>query len=221
MPRTMKVIGKGKLAVQPDTIRLNIQMEGTYPDYAQTYEEAALALKQVKESIHASGLNPEALKTSQFGIETTYESYSDDKNNWKQRFVGYTYRQAMHIDFPNDSTQLGKTLYQLSQCPANVVFTIQHTVKDPEAVRNQLLAHAVEDCKAKAEVLSEAAGVRLSDILQIDYAWADTEIASNPMRAAKMNLEQASARTDGAYDIDLEVEAISIEDSVTITWEIA
>ena len=41
MERTIRVTGKGKLSVKPDTIRLRINMEGIYPEYAVTLQKSS------------------------------------------------------------------------------------------------------------------------------------------------------------------------------------
>ena len=88
-----------------------------------------------------------------------------------------------------------------------------------EAVQNELLGKAVTDSRAKAKVLTEAAGVTLGDIVNIDYSWGELEIYSRPMR----NLTFGSAinvKEDSAFDLDIEAEDIDVQDTVAVVWEI-
>lgn len=41
MKRTIRVTGKGKILVKPDTIRLNIEAEGTYKEYILSVKKSA------------------------------------------------------------------------------------------------------------------------------------------------------------------------------------
>lgn len=47
--------------------------------------------------------------------------------------------------------------------------------------QNELLANAVTDSKAKAEVLTKAAGVSLEEIITIDYSRVEIDFVSKPM----------------------------------------
>ena len=217
MDRTIRVTGKGKISVSPDTIRLNINAEGVFKEYAESVNKASEETSLIREAISKAGLDPTDLKTSHFGVDTEYESFSDRNNNWKRKFIGYKYHHRMNIKFPNDNEILGNALYQLANCPVNVEFSIEHTVKDAEAVRNELLGKAVEDSKAKADVLSKAAGVKLGDILTIDYSWGELEIYSRPMEYGGLAAREISL---DCCLVDIEAEDIDVQDTVTVVWKI-
>ena len=77
-----------------------------------------------------------------------------------------------------------------------------------------MLEKAVEDSTTKAKVLAKASGVKLKEILNIDYSWGEIDIYSSPMDDW-MVCEAAST-----YDIDIEADDIDVQDTVTITWTI-
>lgn len=217
MERTIRVKGKGKISVKPDTIRLNIEAEGTYKEYFLSVKKSTEHTNLLRETISKAGLDPQNLKTSHFSIDTDYESYHDKDGKYQSRFIGYTYTHNLYIQFPNDNEQLSKVLYQLANNEVNVEFSIKYTVKDVDAVKNELLGKAVEDSKTKAEVLAKAAGVSLGEIKTIDYSWGELEIYSEPMHGMRLDIPKESS---GAYDIDIEADDIDVEDTVTIVWEI-
>lgn len=217
MDRIIKVTGKGKISVKPDTIRLNIEAEGTYKEYNLSVKKSAEHTNLLREIISKAGLDPRNLKTINFGIDTEYESYRDKNDDYQRRFIGYTYTHNLYIQSPNDNEQLGKVLYQLANNAVNVEFSIRHTVKDVDAVKNELLSKAVEDSKTKAEIIAKAAGVALGEIKTIDYSWGELKIYSEPM--AKMMLAEPM-EAYGIYDIDIEADDIDVQDTVTIVWGI-
>lgn len=219
MERIIKVTGRGKISVKPDTIQLNINAEGIYKEYAEAVRRSTEDTALIRETIAKAGLDTKDLKTVYFGVDTEYENYQDRHGNWKQRFKGYKYSHSMHLKFPADNEVLGKVLYELANCKVSVQFSISHTVKDVEAVKNELLGKAVTDSRTKAQVLTEAAGVTLGDIVNIDYSWGELEIYSRPMR----NLAFGSAintKEESAFDLDIEAEDIDVQDTVTVVWEI-
>lgn len=128
----------------------------------------------------------------------------------------------LYIQFPNDNRKLGELLGALVSCKIRVSFSIRHTVKDPEAVKNELLGKAIEDSKIKAEVLSKAAGISLGEIKTIDYSWGELEIYSQSMRNIVMEFDATSnlmLKPDG-YDLNIEAKDIDVVDTVMVVWEI-
>lgn len=218
MERNIRVSGKGKLSVRPDTICLAIEAEGVFPDYEKTIKESADQTKVLRESLEKSGLSGKELKTKHFSIQSEYESYRDKNDNYKRRFVGYKFEHHTEIKFPNDNEQLGRTLYELSHCPVEVEFSICYTVSNPEDVRNELLRKAVKDSRVKAEILTESAGVNLGEIKRIDYSWGELQIVSHPID--KFMAEPMLLESRASYDIDIEADDIDVDDTVTIEWEI-
>ena len=220
MDRTIKVTGRGKIAVKPDTVQLNITAEGTFKDYGETFKRSTEDTEKVRRAIADAGLDPKELKTASFGINTEYEGYNDRNGNWKQRFKGYRYDHRMNLRFPIDNEVLGKVLYELSRCSVAVQFNMMYTVKDVEAVKNDLLAKAVSDSKAKAQVLAEASGVGLGEIVNIDYSWGELDIYSNPLTFGAMRKNSKMDCDEAAFDLDMEADDINVQDTVTILWEI-
>ena len=215
--RTIRVTGKGQIKVKPDTTRITMTLEGTYPDYGEALRHSSLDTEQLKDVLSAFGFERSDLKTLKFDVESEYESYKD-KGIYKQHFVGYKFRHMMKVEFPSDNNRLGKVLYALANCPVKPEFRLSYTVSDPEAAKNELLGKAVTDAKEKASVLTQAAGVTLKDIQSIDYSWGEIDFEYRPMNRMLMADECPAAPmvAEGAsYDMDIEV-----SDTVTVLWEI-
>ena len=221
MERTIRVTGKGTISVKPDTIQLNISAEGICREYEEALEQAARITGQLRDSISNAGLDPKNLKTTDFAVETEYENYQDKNKTWKKRFVGYKYMHSLYIRFDNDNALLGKVLYQLTQCKADAEFSISYTVKDAEPARNELLTRAVADSKKKAMILTEAAGVRLGDVENIDYSWGRVDISTDKMRLPKYAMLAENSVASEGFDIDMEADDIHLEDTVTVIWRIS
>lgn len=220
MERTIRVTGRGKLSVRPDTTRITITLSEVLMEYEVAVKESTEKKKSLTDELAHLGFEKSDLKTLSFNISPEYESYHDKKGNWQQRFTGYRYTHAMKLEFPVDNEKLGKVFYKLAHSPGAPEFRVQYTVKDPEPLKNQLLTKAVSDAKEKAEVLSTAAGVQLGEIQLIDYSWGEVELVSReymPMMAKNMVID---AGAEESYDIDIEADDINIEDTVTVVWTI-
>ena len=219
MERLIRVKGKGKLSVRPDWIRLLLHMSGVKPAYEESVEASARETKTLQEALSAVGFDASALKTQNFRISAKYESRNDEKGNWRQEFVGYEFRHDLKLEFEADNARLGQVLSALARCEVRPEFEIVYTVKDPEAVKNQLIGRAVADSKEKAEALTAAAGIGLGQILNIEYAWGDMDMTVRPVG----NLMMAKAVRVGAEDameMNIEPEDIDMDDTVTVTWQL-
>ena len=219
MDKTIKITGKGKVSVKPDIIRLNMTMEESYKEYEVTLSQSSETTKMLKELFVSLGFKKNDLKTRSFDIDTKYESYKAKDQSWKKRLVGYTYTHRMLIEFDADNKKLGEILYALAHSVITPEISIEYTVSDPEKHKDQLLKNAIEDSKHKAEVLANAANVKLGDIVSIDYSWGEINFVSEPIQNFAFASAEKSIDSNG-YDIDIEADDIDVTDTVTVIWKI-
>ena len=219
MERTIKVTGRGKASVRPDTIELGIFLNKVYPEYRQAMEASAEHTGALKAAAERAGFSPEELKTTGFSVNMNYEGVYDEKGNWQNRFSGYRCEHSLVIRFPLDNEKLGRLLSELMECGADAEISIRHTVKDPEPARQELLKKAVSDSRLKAEALAEAAGVTLGRIINVDYSWGEMEIFNRTVDRMAMGNAKMSAAEE-SFDMDIEADDIRLQDTVTVIWEI-
>lgn len=219
--KSIRVTGKGLIRVHPDMTRILITLEGLYPEYGKTLKHSTKDTEAMRDLLASFGFERSDLKTLSFGVETEYESYKE-KGVYRQRFIGYRYSHRMKVEFESDNQRLGKILYALAVCPLHPEFRLAYTVKDPEAVKNELLGKAVRDAVAKAGVLSDAAGVKLGEIQSMDYSWGQIDFEFRPMQDMSANeyLECCSLQ-EKSLDLDIEPDDIEVQDTVTVVWEIS
>lgn len=214
----LRVTGKGILSLKPDTIVVKFTSSAVYDDYAEAIAMASEATKDLKAVIAKAGIDSELLKTRNLDVKPKYDTWYDDKDHMHKKFIGYEYTHRSQIKIDNDNKVLGKLLYEVSTSPLDVEFDISYTVKDIEKAKNDLLREAVKDAKMKAEVLSEAAGVKLKKIREIDYSWGELEIYSRPLSIGAC--EYRSAEPSDSFDIDIDADDIEVSDTVTVDWEV-
>ena len=86
-----------------------------------------------------------------------------------------------------------------------------------EKSKNDLLREAIKDAKEKAQILSEAAGVKLKSVVDINYSWGEIEIYSEPLSLMDSQICAAPLKS---LDIDIDADDIDVNDTVTVVWEI-
>ena len=212
--RTMKVTGRGRLKLRPDTTRLTLTLSGVEPEYDAAIRRSADKTKMLAAALMEAGFVRTDLKTQTFNINTEYEGY-DENGAWKQRFIGYRYQHVLRVDFDSDNERLGKTLAALASCAVNAEIRISYTVSDPDAAKNALLGKAVADAGEKAAVLADAAGVQLGAIQTIDYSWGEISFEVQPT-----DMLARPVASKAHFDMDIEPDDIDVSDTVTVVWEI-
>ena len=220
--RMIKVTGKGNLKVKPDVTRITITLEGQNKEYDKILEQSSKDTEALKDILEKQGFDRSDVKTLMFNVDTRYESYQTRDKSWRERFVGYEFKHVVKVEFPSDNTRLGKILFALANAIAiHPDFRISYTVKDKEASKNELLGKAIADAKAKAVVLTSAAGVTLKDIKTIDYSWGEIEFEYSPMRGDMLCKAAMLEEDCGSFAMDIEPDDIEVSDTVTVVWEIA
>lgn len=220
--RMIKVTGKGNLKVKPDVTRITITLEGQNKEYDKILGQSSKDTEALKDILEKQGFDRSDVKTLMFNVDTRYESYQTKDKSWRERFVGYEFKHVVKVEFDSDNTRLGKILFALANAKAiHPDFRISYTVKDKEASKNELLGKAIADAKAKAAVLTSAAGVALKDIKTIDYSWGEIELEYSPMRGDMLCKAAMVDESCGSFAMDIEPDDIEVSDTVTVVWEIA
>lgn len=218
MERTIRVTGKGKLAVKPDLIELTLSIKDIKKEYDELLKRSSSATNEVKELLEKIGFERKNIKTKSFDINIEYDNYRDKNDKWVEEFKGYSFIHKMKIEFEANNKMLGCVLYTLSKSTSYPSFSISYTVSNPEKYKNKLLENAINNSKEKAIVLANASGVKLGNILSIDYSWSELRISSSPFEKKKWFFEEDNDESD--YVIDVEIDDIDVTDTVTVIWDI-
>jgi len=153
MNRTITIKGTGKVSVKPDLIIITMQLESHDYDYEKTMKLAAESVNILQNAIIKAGFNKEDLKTTDFNIRTHYESYRDKDNNYKSRFDGYVCEQGLKLEFDFNTSVLSNVLTSIGKATVEPNLNIQFSVKDKDAINEELLIRATENARRKAEEL--------------------------------------------------------------------
>jgi uncharacterized protein YggE len=213
--RVIRVKGRGKVSVPPDTIEINMILTTVKPTYEEAMNAASRDLNELRKCLSSAGFDKKDIKTTNFRVDTKYENITDPNGNYKRVFVGYEITNNLKIEFEQNTMRLTRVLNALANCAATPEFSIRYKVKDDTEVKNLLLERAIDDAKVKAKVMAEAAGVRLGKVISIDYSWGDIQIYKDVY-----SMKSSLISTTGTPMIDLEPDNIEVEDTVTVVWRI-
>ena len=218
MDRYIRVTGRSRLSLAPDTTVLNMNISGECSDYRETIKMASEKSASVKAIFTGLGFDPEDVKTGSFNISDRYESYRDESGEYRQRFAGYRFDHQMSVSFSIENELLGRCLASLASCEADPEFHIAYTVKNRDGVRDELLKAALADARERAEVLAAAGGVDLDRLVSVDSSEIGSDLTVRPMslRMAKMN----DAAAEESFAMDITPADVNADCSLVAVWSI-
>ncbi len=206
--RTITVRGSARVSAAPDWLVISFTINSEHYDYGQCMEQMAVQTESLQKDLAAVGLERDSLKTVDFDIDTHLKKVND-----RYVFRGYKAVHHLKVEFPFEKDYLNKVLRALSRTQSQASFSVSFQLKDPEPLRHKAIAEAVKNAKIKAQVLAEAAGVMVGELVHIDYSWSEIRFHSS--------LEYGTVEDSMASPgYDFTPEDVNISESVTVIWAI-
>lgn len=210
--RIIKVKGLGQASMPPDMIKINIELKSLDSSYEKALQKANYDLENVRASLKEEGFEKEAIKTINFNVDTKYENETTDFNS-KRKFVGYEINHSLKVEFDNDGGKLSGVLNALARSKSNPEFSIQYKLKDSTAFKEEILKNAISNAKEKALLIAEASGVKLGEIVSINYSFDEDEVFRSPL-SLQRGMSVMSEK------ISIVPEDLEQTDTVDIIWKI-
>lgn len=200
-PRTIVVIGTGRVAVEPDVadLRLGVALSRSTVEAARA--AAAETMAAILAAVAAGGVARRDIRTSVLSVQPRY----DYRDGTAPKLTGYDLANVVEVTV-RDLGNLGVVIDGALGGGATSLDGLTFRVDDPSEAETAARTAAVDQARERAEVLAEAAGVALGRVTGIieggpPPSWPQP-------RAAKMAL---------AADAGTPVEAGTTEIAVTVT----
>ncbi len=168
--QTISTTGHGEVQVKPDSLSLTVAVESQAPTVNQVRTDINNKMQQVVSSIKALSIPNLELQTQSINL---YPVYSREEKDRLPRIIGYRGSNRVQVTVTQASPDnLG--LYAARVFDTVLSQGIQNLtgpnffVKDLSGPRAQALAKAVQDAKASAQVMAEAAGVALTGLYSLE-----------------------------------------------------
>ena len=198
MARTITVKGIGKVSAKPDYVVFSMTLESKHKDYDKAMDMAADHIQQLNETLCGIGFEKDSVKTTNFSVRTDYDRVKDRNGNYQSVFRGYEVTHNLKLAFDFDMGKLSQALSTIAGC-----------LSHPQ------LCSATANAKKKAEILCEASGVTMGDLIAIDYNWGELDIYSHTRYDCCEDSMPLMAKS-----IDIDPDDIDVSDTATFVWEI-
>lgn len=205
--RTITVNGEGEASAAPDMAVIRIGVRTDAPTAADALRQNSADMTATIDTLKELGVENRDIQTSGLSINPRYNY---DKNRSNPEVIGFTASNNVTVRL-RDLENAGAVIDEAVQSGANSLGGISFAFSDPKPLMDEARKKAVADARAKATLLTDAAGVRLGKLVTIQEGYA---AAPQP--------KMYSARMEMAADASVPMEAgeSSVNVSVTLVYEI-
>jgi uncharacterized protein YggE len=182
LPPMINVTGTGTVEAAPDIATLSIGVTTQGDTAAAALAANTAALDAVLVRLTAAGIAPADMQTSNLSLNPNWTGY--DNNN--PVISSYVASNVLTITI-RKLDSLGAVLDASVADGANTLNGLIFAVADPEPLLDEARKAAVADARARAELLAEAAGVKLGKIVSI----TEMTTGAPPMPMYKAELSAA------------------------------
>ncbi|TSA44533.1 DUF541 domain-containing protein [bacterium] len=221
--RSFSVSGEGKVVAVPDVAQFDFSVvtEGE-KNLGALQTENTKKMNKAIDFVKSNGVQDKDVKTQNYTISPRYQSYncyrpleSSVQPCPPAEIVGYTVSQNVQVKV-RDFSKIGDILGGVVGAGANTVSQLQFTIDDPESIKSEARAEAIEKAKTKAEEVAKAGGFSVGRLLGIDEygqspVYYGYGAGSGDMMAKSMESAPTPAIEPGSQDVKI---------SVTLRYEI-
>jgi uncharacterized protein YggE len=160
---TISVSGTGRIVLSPDTADLRLGVSATAKTVKAARSAAATSMTAVIASLKKLGIADKDIQTTTLSLQPVYD-YSYNTN--PPRLTGYQLSNAIAVTV-RDLDKLGDAIDDALAAGATSLDGVSFRVDDQAAAEQQARQAAMDEAKAKAKTLADAAGISISGVASI------------------------------------------------------
>jgi uncharacterized protein len=204
----LQVSGTGEVMVVPDIAIVTVGVTSQAAEASAALAANSADLAKAIAAIKAAGIDDKDIATSGFSINPVYEQADNPPSDRPPAIVGYRVENAVRVTV-RDVAKSGGLLDAVVSAGANQVSGIAFDLSDRKQAANGAIRNAITDARAKAELMADAAGLRLVRILSLNAG-------ENGGRGPIMAYDMAKAAP-----VPVMPGQASVSANADIVWEVA
>lgn len=162
--RTMTVSGTGEVSLVPDIASINIGVHTEADQVSDALSNNTAQANAIAEVLQTLGVEEKDVQTSNFNV---YPSNRYDPMTGQVTGTYFAVDNTVTV-IVRDLSKLGEVLSAVVNAGANNINGISFDVEDRDAAVAQARELAIQNAKDKAQVIADAAGVELGDLININ-----------------------------------------------------
>lgn len=193
--RSITVNGLAERKVVPDEAHIMVTLGATNLKMADAKAAHDAKLKKLFAIADKNGIAQKHISTQSSDVQPSY-TYSDDKRIFK----GYRVQTTVDMKL-DDTAKVGAVTEQImtsgledqNQDEYGQLLSTSYTLSNPDALRDEMLADAIRNARAKADKMAAASGSEISRVYQISEG-EQPMFQPRPMMVMAMKAEAGMAR---------------------------
>ncbi len=161
---TIVTVGEATIRRAPDQAFVTVAVETRARIPRDAQRQNADAMSTVQQRIGEAGVSRDAVRTTGYSIDAEF-----DFTGGRRVLRGYVARNGVEIRL-DAIERTGEIIDAAVQAGATSVTGVRFDIKDRTLVERDVLRHAVEDARARADALAAGAGRTVDRVLRIDDA---------------------------------------------------
>lgn len=174
--RTINVSGMAERKIVPNEAHLRVNLNSMNMKMAEAKTEHDAKLKKLLAITAEAGIDERKVRTESSSIQPIYDYVHDPKTSQSTRiFKGYRVQTQLDVTV-GDTAKLGDIMDKITEAGfeqgANTewgdLLSLNYQIADPDKQRDELLAEAITNARAKAERMAKAANAEVAQVYQIN-----------------------------------------------------
>ena len=162
------VVGKSEYSGKPDWVTVHMSLKTEDKDSKKALSTAKNQLANITQEFKTLDLD---VITSNFNAGSVYQHAKIRiTNKYEKVFQSFKVEYSCFVELPFESKQILDVLSLLENAKPRPDFRFTFSIKDTQPILDRLSADAVMDAKRQANILADAAGVKLIGIAEINNA---------------------------------------------------
>jgi len=215
-PRYFSISGTAEVRVKPDRVTMVVGMMERSTDLSASKNKMAEVMKAIIAYSKQKGVEEKYIQTSHIAISPNYRYDNSDR----LKLVYYEVNQSLSITL-EDVDLYDQFIYDLLDMGVNTVSDIQFSSTEMRKYRDQARLQAVAAAKEKAQLLANAAGVKLGPVVNV----TEDNFVSPAYRMGAMGINAVQnisfqSHDSGEGDSGAAAGVMPIRATVTLTYRL-
>jgi len=167
VPRTITVVGEGKVSLKPDIATIHVGAEARADTVSEAKGEVDTGMAAITAALQQAGVAQKDIQTSQYSIHYEKEPMPMMREGpAAESQGGYRVSNMVQVTV-RDVEKAAAVLDAVVQAGANQVYGVSFTVSDESTWQSEARSRAVADARARAQELAGLSEVELGEVLSV------------------------------------------------------
>lgn len=165
--RILTLSGVGEVRAAPDVAVVTLGVRTLKGTAGAALSANNAAMRRVLQALKTTfAIAERDLMTSGLSIQPRFERVSQPGRPHRRKLVGYQVSNMLTVRV-REMSRLGEVLDAVVRAGANTIHGVHFTIDEPERLRMQARARAVQNAKAKARLLAQETGFKVGRVLSV------------------------------------------------------